>query len=348
MRIIISIILFLFLSLLSYSQDINQIYLSGDLDLAISAADECLKLDQNNIDCNLIMGRALADKGKYQEAIPYLNFTVTNDTKNTWRKAWALAYLGTCYFQVPDYTSSKMCLNECIKLKVTKNVTTYADQILKVFGFDNFFNKWKTVETNNFRFHFQNMDDVDIKHFTSSHESGFQKINAFFESTLPKKIDFFVWNSHKDAKKLLQRDLGFAYPNYSIVHSYYQQTIGHEMTHVISYFTTDILFNSRFINEGTAVCFDLSNRNGLEQVHNWIKRNNRKINIMDIWENDISYDEDVLYPIAGLFVDELIKYFGKDKFLEFFKDQSYRNAKLIFGNELDLMIEKFESNLNIP
>ncbi len=347
----IIIIIFIFLSLTSYSQirnqEISQIYLSGDLELAISTADECMELDQNNIDCNLIMGRALTDKGKYEEAIPYLTFTVTNDTKNTWRKAWALAYLGTCYFQMQNYSSSKKYLTECIKMKATKNVTKYADQRVKVFGFDNFFKKWKYVETSNFRFHFQNMDDSDIKDFTSSYESGFQEINAFFESTVPKKIDFFVWNSHQDAKKILQRDLGFAYPNYSIVHSHYQQTIGHEMTHVISHFSTDILFTSRFINEGTAVCFDLSNRNGLEQVHNWIKNNNMQINILDIWENDTKYNEDILYPLSGLFIAECIKYFGKEKFLEFFKNQSYQNAKSIFGNELDLMIKKFESKVNL-
>jgi hypothetical protein len=44
----------------------------------------------------------------------------------------------------------------------------------------------------------------------------------------------------------------------------------------------------------------------------------------------------------GLFVDQLIQRFGKEKFMSFFTIQTYEHAKLIFGDEIDVLIEELE------
>jgi tetratricopeptide (TPR) repeat protein len=326
--------------------DLWKLYNSGNYKSVIDKAQPLLESDLTNIDLNLIVGRSYTDLANYDIAVPYLENTVKNDIYDSWQKAWALGYLGTCYFMLQKYDDSEKSINECIKLNATKNATNNAYGMSLLFGYHEFYKNWEIVESDNFRFHFQNMNDVDIERFVSSREIAYKEINAFFKSTLPKKIDFYVWESREDAKDILRTNLGFSKPNFCIVHTHYQQTIGHEMTHVISNYTSKIKNKTRFINEGTAVCFDLSNQDKLKQVKDWIATNNKQIAIQEYWENGEKYDEEILYPLSGLFVKELIDNFGKEKFLEFFKNQTFENAKLVFGDKLDSVIIEFGNKIN--
>ncbi|MBN2166517.1 MAG: hypothetical protein JW717_09595 [Marinilabiliaceae bacterium] len=326
--------------------DLWKLYQQQEYEKVIENTKQYIKKDSFNIELNLILGRSFADIGDFNTAIPYLKFTAKNDLKETWRKAWALGYLGTSYFMLQNYTNSQRALNECFNLKTTPNIINYAYKRIQWCGFDEFYSNWKIVETNNFRFHFQEMNESEVQEYISSHENAFNEINKFFNSNVPKKIDFFVWNSRKDAKKILKVDLGFAEPRLCIIHSHYLQTIGHEMTHVISHYSTKIIKLNRFINEGTAVCFDQSTQNRLQQIKESIAKNKINISIIDYWENGNNYSEDILYPLSGLFVKELIKKFGRDKFIEFFSNQTYENAKIVFGNEIDKIISDFENLIN--
>jgi len=112
-----------------------------------------------------------------------------------------------------------------LDLNSTKNATNDAYGKSLLFGFDGFYKNWKIVETDNFRFHFQNMNDAEIEKYITLRERAYKKINDFFKSKLPKKIDFYVWESKEDAKKILRKNLGFANPDFCIVHTHYQQTI---------------------------------------------------------------------------------------------------------------------------
>ena len=309
------------ISLISFGQntsvdDLWKAYNSHDFQSVLEKAKPLLEKDSNNIDLNLVVGRSYADLGNFKDAVPLLDFTVKNDNQNSWRKAWALSYLGACYFTLQNYDDSEKSLNECIKLNATRNATNDAYGKSLLFGFAPFYKNWKIVETDHFRFHFQNMSDADIEKYTSVREAAFVEINGFFKSTLPKKIDFYVWDSREDAQKILRRNLGFSDPYFCIVHTHFQQTIGHEMTHVISNFTTDISAKTRFVNEGTAVCFNLSHHDKLKEIKAWIAANGKQISIKDFWENGSNYPEEIVYPLAGAFVKELIDHFGRDKFIE--------------------------------
>lgn len=342
---------FLTIGLFSFGQtakvnELADLIKSRKFEQAINKTLEYLNEEPQNIDYKLILGEAYTDTFEYQKAIPYLEFTIENDKENSWRKGWALGYLGTCYFMLSEYDKSQRAIDSCLKLKATKNSSWYARQKKVLFGYGKYFKGWKIRESEHFRFHFQELPDAETKLFIDKRESAYKKINEFFNSKLPKKIDFFVWNSRTKARKILHRHLGFANPTYCIVHSYYHQTIGHEMTHVISYYSTNVTKITGLINEGTAVYFNLSNNNPVQYIKDWVKKNNRKINIKDIWINWKSYPTEFSYPLSGLFVAELIDKFGKEQFLEFFKDQTYENAKKVFGDKLDNIIEDFEKKLN--
>lgn len=327
-------------------QELSKLYLSGQLDQAISNANEYLLSEPDNVDYKLILGRAQADKGQYNLAIPNLEFCVQNDLQNSWRKAWALGYLGTSFYNLGDEQKSENALLACIELNATKNATRYARYRMLIFGFDVYFKNWKTGETENIRFHFQNMSDKDRKLYMKSRQDAYEEINKFFRSKLPKKIDFFAWDSREEASRVLHQNLGFANSANCVIHSHYQQTRGHEIAHVISYYTENMISITSLINEGTAVCFNLSNTNKQKQVSNWLKSNKKSLSIADLWSNWNNYPEEFSYPMAGLFVEEIIKRYGREDFLLFFPDQSYENAKLVFGADLDVMIKEFETDYN--
>ena len=77
-----------------------------------------------------------------------------------------------------------------------------------------------------------------------------------------------------------------------------------------------------------------------------VYKNNGQLSIKEFWKNGDSYAEEILYPVSGMFVEDLIKKFGRDKFIKFFNDQTYENAKSVFGNDLDNLIAEFENKFN--
>lgn len=81
-------------------------------------------------------------------------------------------------------------------------------------------------------------------------------------------------------------------------------------------------------------------------VKEWLKANNKKISIREIWANWKIYPEELTYPLSGLFVKELIDNFGQEKFIEFFGNQTYENAKSVFGDKLNVVIRDFEDKIN--
>lgn len=330
----------------SKMEELGKLYMSGNYEQTIERATEYLSTDKDNIDYKLLLGRALTDYGEFKEAIPHLEYTAQNDPHNSWRKAWALGYMGSCYFMLSDYEQSGKALKACLDLNATKNATNYAYGKMLLFGYDKFFNDWKTQESENIRFHFQKMDDAEMGKYVISREDALREINEFFNTELPKKIDFFVWESREDAKKILRADLGFADPNYCVIHSYFKQTRGHELTHVISNYLAKDIVKTGLINEGTSVCFDLTNQDKDAIVKGWIEKNEKKIDIKNIWMNWQDFPHELSYPLAGIFVKNLIDTFGKEKFLTFFVDQRYENAKNVFGDEIDTVIMDLENKFN--
>ncbi|RKD85993.1 tetratricopeptide repeat protein [Mangrovibacterium diazotrophicum] len=324
--------------------ELNQLFVSKQFDQAIVKAREILANDSSNVDGQVVLGRSLTATGDSKEAIPHLQFVIGNT--GSWRKAWALADIGSCYYRIGEYEQSKIALKACIELNATQNATRAARRLSLILGSDDFFATWTIQETEHIRFHFQDMEETQMQAFMQSREAAFVKINRFFNSTISKKIDFFVWNSREDAKRVFGADLGFARPEYCLVHSHFEQTRGHEMTHVISNSSRQMLLRTGLINEGTAVCFDLSARNEEQQVLDWIAANKQPVNLKDIWTDFRKYPTELTYPLSGFFVGELLDRFGKDKFLAFFPNQTYENAQAVFGDELDKLISETENKFN--
>ena len=100
-------------SLITFGQnseidDLWKLYNSRDFKSLIDKAKTLLVNEPENIDLNLMVGRSYTDSGDFKNALTYLESTVAKDNNNSWRKAWALSYLGTCYFMTQDYKKSEL------------------------------------------------------------------------------------------------------------------------------------------------------------------------------------------------------------------------------------------------
>lgn len=342
---------FLTIGLFSFAQtekvkELADLFNSGSIEQAISRSEEYLQDEPQNLDYLIVLGMAYAENREYEKAIPSLEYIVENDKENSWRKGWALAYLGTCYYMLSDIERSQRSIDSCLRLNATKKSYEFAKVTKALLGYGKFYDDWKIRKSEHFIFHFQGILDSETQSFVQKRETAYIAINEFFNSKLPKRIDYYVWNSRAKANRALKTRHGFARPAYCIVHSFYRQTIGHEMTHIISYYSTKVTNKTGLINEGIAVYFDMSKNNYEQIVLDWVKKKNKKIDIKVIWSDWESYPYKLTYPLSGLFVKELIDEFGKEKFLDFFKDQSYENAKYVFGDKLDVLIEEFEKKVN--
>ena len=297
-----------------------------------------------DIELNLILGSAYTEKGDYETAIKYLKFTIRN-AKKDWQKAWAYGYLGICYFLLEDFENAKHNLNTCYGLKAHKDICLLAYINLIHMGFSDFYQTWETQDEEHFRFHFQKKNARYKKNYIETYQKKFNTINQFFQTDLPKKIDFFVWHSRSEAETVLQREVALSKPAMCVIHSHYKQSPNDVITYILSHFAVDFIQKSYFINDGVIMYFEKKKKPYLKQIKRWLKNNSKKITIQEVWENWGEYSSELTQPLSGLFVEQLITTFGRDKFMEFFREQTYENARIVFGEELDVLIIKLENEL---
>ncbi len=346
------ILIFLFLTnifILVKGQDVNQLieyYSKGELIKAKEISTKLIDVDSIGA-FNQLHGRVLADLGEYHEAIPYLIKAIEIDRNKTDISGWAHGYLGQCYFMLGQYDESKKSLNNCIQLKATRNSVKYANKRYFFFGFNDYFSSWKIIETENIRFHFQYPEKiVNIDSFMAHREKALCKIKSQLGSTLPKKVDFFVWDNKTEPMEKFKINLGFAAPSDVCVYTHNYQTVGHELTHVISYYIGQNSVKTGLINEGLAVYFNMENNDKIESLKTIIKDGEyENIKIVDFWENWQNYSDRISYPLAGAFVQGLIDKYGIEKLKPIFVNQTYETAKKILGVDIDKYIDDFEKEI---
>ena len=216
----------------------------------------------------------------------------------------------------------------------------------KFNGKDEFYKNWITVKSSHFIFHFPpNSLVIHKQHFADNHELAYSKLNSFFNTSISKKIDYFVWNYSQEAEKFGIGVLSFALPDLYIIHVHAMESIGHEMTHLITHYLPGSSgIKTKFINEGIATYFDLNNR----AIYGGpgFKKPTEKISLKEAWLNDYKYSDYVYYFLGAEVLKLLNQRFGKTKLLQLIKNQSYLNAKKLYGNELDKVLAEVEKKVN--
>lgn len=338
------VFLFLFYSILAFSQkkEMAENFWKGDFDKTIEIGKKILEAEPNDFETILFMAKAENEKGNFKKAIPYLE-SAKKLMKEDWQKSWTLLEAAKSSFGDGNIEDAKKNYKEALKISGTKNSVKELKKFGMLTGLDEFYINWKIRESKNIIFHFEDkISEQEIERIVKTRQNAFEEINSFFNSNLPKKIDFFVWDLKESFNTVLNTNLGFSNPVFCISHNRLIQTPGHEIAHNVSFWKNNNNLSRKFINEGIGVCFD-KQKNDKLQIAQEVYKNN-PIDIKEIWKNQAKLGDNILYPIAGAFVDLLIKY-DKEKFFQLNENQTYESASKIYGPEIDEIIENFTLKL---
>ena len=328
-------------------KEIWKLYDKKKYDEVIEKGEKLLEKSPGHIEYNFWVGRAYFKKEKVKEAKPFLEKASMHNDPHSTIKARANYYLGVCYFLEDEKEKAKQVLNEGKAIYTYKNYTEANEYWIEKLGFDDFYNNWSRFETQHFRFYFQDTTDINHKRFINDCEKAFVNIDTFFASKLPKKIDYYVWSSHVDARNVIKHDLSFAHTELCLIHGGNYESEGHEIAHIVSYFSNEKVKKMAFVSEGTAVYFDQTNLDREQWIKGVIKGYKiKKVDIKDLWKNWYNYPSKYSYSIAGLFIENVIKKYGQEKYLEFYTDHSYKHAQQVFGKDFESFIKEFEAKYN--
>lgn len=290
------------------------------------------------------LGKAYNVINEFEIALNFLQKAEKN-AEHDWQFLAVHVELTESFFALGNKTKAKTHYHKSLSFKGKEADLQKRKELSLLFGFDVLFETWTTLETKNIVFHFQDdsiIENIDI--YTKDREKAFSKIHKFFNSELPKKIDFFIWKSKDEASSTLAKPLSFTNHRYCVSHTLVDDTKGHEIAHNVAFWSDRAMQINTFINEGIAVYFDQMENDKMLLAKNAIQ--SQRIDVKKLWVLPEDYPKEILEPLAGAFVEKLIL-LDKKKFLELCRNQSYSNAKYIYGKDLNTLIREFNTKLNI-
>lgn len=342
----IATILFPHLSNAQQPKELGKLYGQGNYEKVISLGIKLLENDTNDPYLNMLVGRSYVELEQFQKAIPFLKFGTEGEAA-AYIQAWSNAYLGPAYYMVGQTIQAKAALKTTIYAKATKNASMYATKTkhIVLLGLYSYFNDWTMDSTEQIIFHFQDESLLDKSNFMERRQAALTSILKVFPVKLPKKIDFYVWESVEEAAEKFNFTLGFSRPEYLITHSRKNQSSGHELAHIISHHAVPSKVKSRFINEGLAVFMDQNNYNRLTAAQAAVREYQKKVSIEALWKDGQKYPETLLYPVAGSFTEYCYQNMPLEQFEKLVTYQSWSEVYTQLGNLLMEQITTFETLL---
>lgn len=322
-----------------HADRLKSLYQEGKLTETITEGQQICAEYPFDILANYYTGRAMVDDKQFSAAIPYLKRATTNEAPRS-MAAWAHGYLGISYYISDDILSAQRELRRVLALKATPNSVQFAEKYLRLFQLSNEYNDWRIVEMEYIRFHVQPDHGIsDLLDYCGQRLDAYKKINAFFEADLPKKIDFYVWSNPAQGRESLERNVGFANSNLCIINARVQQSKGHEITHILCDYGLGVAAKNRLINEGVAVLFDQTKRDRISLAKTVLPAD---FSLEKMFRSPDEYEEDILYPIGGAFIEYLLNEGGEELLKELLRDQRWNNLLDLYGWDI---VDDFESLL---
>ncbi|RKZ19819.1 hypothetical protein DRQ50_01335 [bacterium] len=324
------------------------LYKQGRFDEVVTQGKALINTGQGSAQVQLAVGRALTDSGHYAEAIIFLEGAASGDRDHTWVYAWAQVYLGSCHWQLGDNQRARRAWIIARDVAATRNATRSAVGNLNAFGLAERFDSWQRFRTEHFSFLFSDrLTNLDRPDFARRREEAYDIISTWFGGGPDEPILFVVWADQTEADEAGMPTLGFARPELNLVHCRVQQTVGHEMTHIISNHALNPAVRNGLVNEGTAVRFDQTDRDRMETARKALAEaaGIPAVSLAALWEDWSLLPTDVSYPVAGAWIARLIAKGGRELFLEFFTDQSLAHAREVYGEDLAGWMRDFEADL---
>lgn len=219
--------------------------------------------------------------------------------------------------------------------------------------FDTLGVQWMVIERDNMTYYFQGTGVKAASIYSDLHEEAYDKLAAIFNPILPRKLRYFVWTDWQQGLQLYNEPDwvgGFSIPQLCMCNVRADLNLGHEMTHVMTYWADGIEPSSysRFINEGVAVAFDLQDYDKMEEAKNAVSQYPLN-SITNLWLDSMdTAPHELLYPVGGAFMEYMYKRSSREEYFSLLKYQELPFAEAIYGKErLHSMIAEFEGQLGL-
>jgi hypothetical protein len=216
------------------------------------------------------------------------------------------------------------------------------------------YTEWLSTETEHFVFHYLpgTYADEAIDELADEHEQAFEFnlgwLGVDYQGPL---IDFYFYPSYDALYAATARDAGFALNNFDYdaaeVHAVWEsagshQSIGHELTHVLTYWSLGGDAGQALLGEGVAVCLD-HNQPPPHVRASALLAEGELLPLADILD-DAWFDADpaIVYPESGSLACWLLERYGEDN--DYF-EQIYGRADFeaaleeIYGFDLEYLEE---------
>ena len=327
--------------------DLWELYTAHEYTAALDSAAARLERAPGDRDLLHLMGRTLYDMGREDEAMAYLR-PQAEETVHDYHSAWALFHVGAFEMTRGREDAAVAAWRRVREEGVTRNVARNADNNLRFFGCHEDFADWPRRESEHFVFIFSPATaERGLDEFVAQHEAAYTALTTFFGGAPEQPIRYVVWDTVEEAGRMCGiRDLGFARPERHLIHTRWEQTVGHEMTHVISYQVLAPKARTRLVNEGLAVRFDMTRRDRMALARAAVAAAGNGPPDLDTWWDDRgAVDASVYYPVSGAWIGMLLERGGREKLLALAADQSLASARSIYGDDLEVWMTDFETAL---
>lgn len=331
------------------NQDLFDLYGSGQREQALEKAQMRLAGAPADRALNMLVGRCLADLGRAAEGKPYLQKVVA-DLQPDWIHAWSQFYLAFIAIQEGDDETARALWTQVRDAKLTENVARNAGRNLTGFALAEAFANWSRVSTANCRFAFSPaLADSDRQAFADRHEKAWEQLTKYFGGRPPWQVRYIVWGSEDEARSMAGiNGLGFARPEACLVNCRWDQTVGHELAHVVSFHALKPTTRTALINEGLAVRCDLTGRDRLARARDAVAGAGLdSLDIAALWERPPTGQDAWFYPVAGAWVQMLEDRGGRESLFALCREQTLANARAVYGDRLDAWMVEFVAALGL-
>jgi tetratricopeptide (TPR) repeat protein len=344
--------------------EIDNLFKQKKFNEAIAACTNYIKTDTTNARVYDEIGRCYNAVHQYGNAIPYFEKAIAMDGDSTFLTGWAYCDMGLAHIKSGDEARGRQELYKTVELGQTRNSVNTALNILRNMakGKDitaasmdenlNTIPNWVVMEGAHIKYFFEDTFGISylVQKFIARHEQAFDTLNTVFEAKLPVKITYYVWLSEERARRVLHcGPLGFATPENYTVNTRINQTVGHEMTHVLSYWAWGSVpvNTSKFIDEGVASAFNLDGMDKIAKARRAVEGKNLN-SVLNIWEEGTAASEDLIYPVGGAFLQFLYRNGSFSDFKKLIKDQTIPAAKEIYGKQkLSDLVQQFDKLIGL-
>lgn len=325
-------------------------YQKGHLETVIKRGERLIERNGggNAVDLHHIVGRALVATGQHDRAISHLKRTLSSEVPAHTR-AWSLNFLGKAHYQLGHFAAADSAFRASRNMQATENSTESSERWMRDLGFDEMYSEWTRADTDRFTLFVSSRVEASTDRLVERYGSAWNDLASFFGGTPDQQVRLFVWASRQEAKQH-GLNVGFANPEYAVIHKEVSQTSGHELAHVFEDRVLSPSHQAGLISEGIAVYLDQTGRDRLETARQALGETGKQVSMRDWWRKDpdawAQIPGRIRYPVAGAFVAYLAERGGKKNLLQLLHDQRLERARTIYGADtLSSWIASFEAKL---